>query len=114
MLSLLYITCILYIFYLFYKLSRVIHTKLSLQDAEECKRMTCDCFAYQGFIQDFLLGGGRLRHVGDFGGMSHIRVRADKFQLSKCNAGTHTGFCVGEVRGACVEGGSGGGHKRVV
>ena len=46
--------------------------------------------------------------------MSHIRVRADKFQLSKCNAGTRTGFCVGKVRGACVEGGSGGGHKRVV
>ena len=54
-------------------------------------------------MQDFLLGGeGRLRHVGDFGGVSHIdhafrdyRVRADKIQLSKCNARIHTGFCVG-------------------
>ena len=41
------------------------------------------------------------------------RVRADKFQLSKCNARIHTGFC-GEVRGACVGGGSGGGHRRAV
>ena len=37
--------------------------------------------------------------------MSHInafrdyRVRADKFQLSKCNAKIHTGFCVGGGEG---------------
>ena len=61
-------------------------------------------------------GGGegveRLRHVGNFGGMSHrnhafidYRVRADKFQLSKWNARIHAGFCVwgveGEMCGRC-------------
>ena len=69
----------------------------------------------QGFIQDFFVRGRRLRHVWDFGGVSHrnhaFRVRADKFQLSKCNARIHTGFCVG---GRYVGGGSGGGHRRVV
>ena len=43
--------------------------------------------------------------------MSHrnhaFRVRADKFQLSKCNARIHTGFCVGGgERGRGVGGGS--------
>ena len=40
--------------------------------------------------------------IGDFESASLInhafrdyRVRADKFQLSKCNARIHTGFCVG-------------------
>ena len=28
-----------------------------------------------------------------------IEFRADKFQLSKCNARTHTGFCVKEGEG---------------
>ena len=28
-----------------------------------------------------------------------IEFRADKFQLSKCNATIHTGFCVGEGEG---------------
>ena len=32
------------------------------------------------------------------------RVRADKFQLSKCNARIHTGFVLGEVRGTCMGG----------
>ena len=51
--------------------------------------------------------------------MSHIimplemvRVRADKFQLSKCNARIHTGFVLGEVGGMC-DGGGGGRHRRV-
>ena len=28
-----------------------------------------------------------------------IEFRADKFQLSKCNARIHTGFCIGEGEG---------------
>ena len=45
--------------------------------------------------------GGERRLVGDFGVVSHINreFRADKFQLSKCNARIHTGFCVGEREG---------------
>ena len=40
-----------------------------------------------------------------------IEFRADKYQLSKCNARIH----VGEVRGTCVGGGrGGGGHRRAV
>ena len=61
---------------------------------------------YQCFIQDFFVRAGRLRHVRDFGGISHINhafrdysVRADKIQLSKCNARIHTGFCVGGCEG---------------
>ena len=42
------------------------------------------------------------------------RVRADKFQLSKCNARIHAGFCVGEGGGTSVGGGSGGRHRREV
>ena len=52
-------------------------------------------------LQDFLLGG-RICH---FGGVSHrnhafrdYRVRADKFQLSKCNA-----RCVGGGEGEMCE-----------
>ena len=36
-----------------------------------------------------------------------IEFRADKFQLSKCNA---QDFVLGKVRGKCVGGGSGGRH----
>ena len=34
-----------------------------------------------------------------------IEFRADKFQLSKCNARIHTGFVLGKVRGKYVGGG---------
>ena len=43
--------------------------------------------------------------------MEIIEFRADKFQLSKCNAGRFIqGFVLGKVRGICV----GGGHMRAV
>ena len=43
-----------------------------------------------------------------------IIVRADKFQLNKCNARILKDFVLGEVRRTCVGGGSGGGHRRAV
>ena len=58
------------------------------------------------------MGGGGT-HVGDFGGVSHrnhafrdYRVELTNFS----NARIHTGYVLGEVRGRCVGGGSGGGH----
>ena len=64
-------------------------------------------FSYRIF---FYWGGRTLRHFGDFGGVSHrnhtfrdYRVELTKFQLSKCNARIHTGFCVGGGEGGYVE-----------
>ena len=62
-----------------------------------------------------VLGG--LRHVGDFGGMSHRnhtfrndKVRTDKFQRVSAKQGFIQDFVLGEVRGCCVGGVSGGGR----